>query len=505
MMSIPPTIEPQHTSLHLGAYDDRLLGKSVQGRHLVQHSGQVQAGDIFIALGSTGADGSAFISEAFARGASAALFDPAIGSNPGAHPAAIPIRQLGRHLGDITNEFYGKPSEQLNVVGVTGTNGKTSTVQMLVQAWQHLGVRAGSIGTLGAGLPGSFTATGLTSPPVSQTQRFLAEFLTAGAAAAAIEVSSHALVQQRVAGVQLRTAVFTNLTREHLDYHHSLENYAAAKGLLFTQAGLEHAVINLDDPVGRAFAATQAAHLRVIGVSSQGAPDATITAQDIALTPNGITFTLGIAGSSTPITSPLLGRFNVDNLLAVAGVLLAEGRTLSEIASCLQQLTPVFGRMNRIAGNADAPQVIIDYAHTPDALEQSLRALTEHATGRIITVFGCTGDRDRGKRPEMATIAERYSAQVIVTDDDLHHEDGAAIFADIRRGFAHPERVTEIHDRASAIAAALAQATPADIVLIAGKGHEAVQYVGAEARPYSDTETVTRLLAERRQNSPEAP
>ncbi|MFC4224524.1 UDP-N-acetylmuramoyl-L-alanyl-D-glutamate--2,6-diaminopimelate ligase [Lysinibacter cavernae] len=489
-------------NLSLGDYDPRLAGTQILGFRLVQNSRNVQPGDIFVALGSTGADGSAFIDHAMNQGASAALYDPALfaasGSGNELPETAYAIRDLRAQLGRIADDFYGHPSEDLTMVGVTGTNGKTSVVQLISQAWNALDVPSASIGTLGAGPYGAIDVqTGLTTPPVTQVHELLASFKTQGVDAVAIEVSSHALEQGRVAGAHFDIAVFTNLTRDHLDYHLTMERYAAEKAKIFTLDGVSTAVINLDDPYGRNYFTGVASVLRRIGVSSHGHADATIRTNDVRLTPDGIECTLEIDGLTYPFVSGLIGRFNIDNLLACAGVLFAQGIDPAVIVETLSALKPVFGRMNRIQPDPSLPLVIVDYAHTPDALEQSLTALREHSHGRIITIFGCTGDRDRGKRPEMARIAEALSDVVIVTDDDVHHEDGDLILDDIRPGFERPGDVLEQRDRGLAIAEGISRAEAGDIVLIAGKGHESAMVVGDDLVSFSDTETATRLLGER--------
>ncbi|GAA3584583.1 UDP-N-acetylmuramoyl-L-alanyl-D-glutamate--2,6-diaminopimelate ligase [Klugiella xanthotipulae] len=492
-MSITPV-----RALDLGRYDPRLAGRSISGHRLVQNSRAVIHGDIFVALGSTGADGSTFIGDAIARGASAVLYDASVAVGHEFSDHTHGVHNLHDQLGQIADDFYACPSASLTLVGVTGTNGKTSAVQLISQAWHRLGIPSASIGTLGAGLYGDISInTGLTTPPVTQIHELLAEFRDEGVTHVAIEVSSHALEQNRAAGVKFDTAVFTNLTRDHLDYHHTMSAYAAEKAKIFRLSGVRNAVINLDDPYGDEFYRAEAAHLVRIGLSSRGHADAMIRADGVQLTAQGITCTLTIGHRSFPLHSSLLGRFNVDNLLSCAGVLHAQGVSADTIVTTLGTLQPVFGRMNRIQPDPSLPLVIVDYAHTPDALRQSLSALAEHASGRILTVFGCTGDRDRGKRPEMARIAEDSSDLVIVTDDDVHHEDGDRILDDIRPGFQRPEAVVEERNRAKAIAYAIAHAGPADIVLIAGKGHESYQVVGEKRVGFSDTACAEQLLQKR--------
>jgi UDP-N-acetylmuramoyl-L-alanyl-D-glutamate--2,6-diaminopimelate ligase len=383
-------------------------------------------------------------------------------------------------------------------------------VQLLAQAWTLRGRRAGTVGTLGVGLYGQAVPTGFTTPLVLQLHRSLAHLREQGADAVAMEVSSHALDQGRVDGVHFDVAVFTNLTRDHLDYHGTMDAYGAAKAKLFAWPGLRAAAINLDDAFGRdlharlaAGAASGAAgELRVIGLSSRGEAAADVRAEDIALDLGGLGFVLRIGAEAMPVRSPLLGRFNIDNLLAVAGALHALGEPLSQIATTLAALQPVHGRMNRLGGDGRLPLVVIDYAHTPDALQQALSSLRAHAAARLICVFGCGGDRDRGKRPQMAAIAEQGADVAIVTDDNPRTESGDAIVADILAGFSNSARAAEgrvlvERDRAAAISRAIGSAGPHDIVLIAGKGHEPYQEIDGVQYPFDDTAIAHAVLEAR--------
>src|SRR5690606_8076867 len=315
-----------------------------------------------------------------------------------------------------------------------------------------------------------------------------------GASHVAMEVSSHALDQGRVDAVAFRIAVFTNLTRDHLDYHGSMEAYGEAKARLFAWPGLQAVVINLDDPFGLRLHQGVSAGLRRIGVSSRGAAGASLRAEDVRLQPDGLHFRLVEQGESQAVVSHLLGRFNVDNLLAVAGVLRALGWPLAEVAAMLPRLSPVGGRMSRVGGGAGQPLVVVDYAHTPDALQQALASLREHTRGHLTCVFGCGGERDAGKRPQMAAIAEAGADRVIVTDDNPRGEDGDAIVAAILAGFTRPEAVRVQRDRARAIREAVAAAALGDVVLVAGKGHEAYQEVGGQRFPFDDLQVAAAAL-----------
>jgi UDP-N-acetylmuramoyl-L-alanyl-D-glutamate--2,6-diaminopimelate ligase len=464
---------------------------------LVQDSRAIRPGDAFVAIAGFGAHGLNFVDVAKQAGVAAILFEPPAPVDIPAPADAIAVPNLRARLGELGDRFHDHPSQAMTVVGVTGTNGKTSTVQLLTQAWALRGMRNGSIGTLGAGLYGEVVPTGFTTPLVLQLHALLAQLRDAGAQAVAMEVSSHALDQGRVDGVHFDVAVFTNLTRDHLDYHGDMQAYGAAKAKLLAWPGLRTAVVNLDDAYGRELRAALPAGTHTIGLSSRGA-QADVRAENVVLDAAGIGFDLIVGDERASVQSPLLGRFNVDNLLAVAGALHALGGNADAIASTLSRLQPVAGRMNRLGGDHAMPLVVIDYAHTPDALEQALSSLRAHAQGRLVCVFGCGGERDVGKRPQMAAIAEAGADLVIVTDDNPRGEDGDTIVADILKGFSRPDAVLVQRDRAAAIARAIGTASASDIVLIAGKGHEPYQEVAGVRHPFDDTAVARALLQERR-------
>ena len=469
---------------------------------LVQDSRVVASGDAFVAMLPArqevpSSHGMHFVDQARARGAGAILFEPPLPDGLEAPADAISVPGLSARLGAMADTFHGHPSRAMTMVGVTGTNGKTSTVQLLAQAWVLRGVRSGSIGTLGAGLYGAVVPTGFTTPLVLQLHALLAQLRDAGAQAVAMEVSSHALDQGRVDGVHFDVAVFTNLTRDHLDYHGDMQAYGAAKAKLLAWPGLRAAVVNLDDAYGRELRAALPADTHTIGLSSRGG-QADVRAENVLLDAAGIGFDLIVGDERASVQSLLLGRFNVDNLLAVAGALHALGETAEAIASTLSRLQPVAGRMNRLGGDNAMPLVVIDYAHTPDALEQALSSLRAHAQGRLVCVFGCGGERDVGKRAQMAAIAEAGADLVIVTDDNPRGEDGDAIVADILKGFDRPDAVLVQRDRAAAIARAIGTASSSDIVLVAGKGHEPYQEIAGVRHPFDDTAVARALLQERR-------
>lgn len=477
----------------IGAEAGAHAGVRVHGLEL--DSRAIRAGEAFVALQGANAHGITFAPAALAQGASVVLADaPAPPAFSSLQPV-VWLPQLRQRVGAIAARFHGDPSRQLRVVGVTGTNGKTSTVQLLAQAIERLGRRAASIGTLGAGLYGQIEAGERTTPDAIRVQALLARFRDAGADHVAMEVSSHALEQGRVNAVHFAVAVFTNLTRDHLDYHGSMQAYGAAKARLFGWDGLAHAVINIDDAFGRELAAgvPNAVSLLRTGVDSA---DADVRAENLRLDTRGFAFDLVTPWGRAPLQSALLGRFNVANLLGVIATLGALGFAFDAIVDAARELQPVSGRMGRLGGTGQ-PLVVIDYAHTPDALEQALATLRAHCEGRLICVFGCGGERDAGKRPLMGAIAERLADAIIVTDDNPRSENGDSIVAQIVAGLQHPQQVRIQRDRALAIAAALDQAQAGDIVLIAGKGHEPYQEIGGRKFDFDDSLVAAQLLERR--------
>lgn len=461
---------------------------------LTLDSRQVGPGEAFIALRGTRAHGIAFAAEAVARGAALVLAEgPAVaGFTPGV--PVLWIDHLHAHVGELAARFYGHPARALRVIGVTGTNGKTSTVQLITQALARLGHAAASIGTLGAGLYGQLHEGERTTPDAISVQRLLAQFREQGARYVAMEVSSHALEQGRVGAVDFEVAAFTNLTRDHLDYHGTMEAYGAAKAKLFAWPTLKAAAVNVDDAFGRALAARLPAGLRTLRTSIAAEAPAEIVASSIVTSAEGLAFELRTPWGTHAIRSALLGRFNVENLLTVVACLGALGESFERIADTVRALVPINGRMNRLGGDGHRPLVVVDYAHTPDALEQALHAVRAHCAGRLICVFGCGGERDAGKRPQMGAIAERLADLAIVTDDNPRGEDGDAIVAQILGGMRRPTTVER--DRASAIALAIAQAGADDVVLIAGKGHETYQEGAAGKRPFDDLAVARAVLAQ---------
>ncbi|MAB43015.1 MAG: UDP-N-acetylmuramoyl-L-alanyl-D-glutamate--2,6-diaminopimelate ligase [Pseudomonadales bacterium] len=459
----------------------------IQG--LALDSRRVKAGDLFLACAGRQHDGRRHIEQAVAAGAVAVAFEPDGFSAPALAVPMLAVSGLHQQLSTLADRFYGQPSATLQVVGITGTNGKTSVSQMLAQALNQLGSRCGVIGTLGSGFPDALIDHGMTTPDALAVQRQLASLQAEGARQVAMEVSSHALDQQRVAAVRFAVGVFTNLSRDHLDYHGSMQAYGEAKAELFKRP-LKAAVINLDDRFGRELAAGCACP--VIGFSLQDS-SAALYCADVQSDSLGLSARLFIQGKEFNLRSPLLGRFNLSNLLAVLGSLLALGVDADAALAQVASLLPPAGRMQRLGGGA-LPLVVVDYAHTPDALEKALVALHEHAAGRVICVFGCGGDRDNGKRPLMARIAEQHAAKVVVTDDNPRTEASAQIIEQVCQGAEHPQALTVIPNRAQAIAQTIAAAQAGDVILLAGKGHENYQEIDGVRHPFSDIEQAGQAL-----------
>lgn len=475
---------------------------------LTQDSRAVRAGDVFVALDGAHAHGIIFAPMAAERGAAAVLAEklaPATGKEGAQAPESVAgspsplpvpvvwIENLRGQLGEIAARFFGHPSQSMTLIGVTGTNGKTSTVQLLAQALAALGHCVATIGTLGAGLQGALQSGERTTPDVISVHALLAQFRDAGATHVAMEVSSHALDQGRVDAVEFDVAVFTNLTRDHLDYHGTMQAYGAAKAKLFSWPGLGAAVINTDDAFGRELAASLPSSVQRLRYAVDN-DDAELHATDVRTDIDGLNFRLRSPWGSGAVSSRLLGQFNVANLMAVAGSLGALEVPFAQVCETLQSLDPVAGRMHRLGGG-DCPLVVVDYAHTPDALQQALVTLRAHCEGKLICVFGAGGERDAGKRPQMGAIAETHADVCIVTDDNPRGEDGDAIVAAILTGFAHPSRASVERDRARAIELGLSIAQAGDVVLVAGKGHEAYQESAGVRRPFDDAAVAGTILA----------
>ncbi|MNF31339.1 UDP-N-acetylmuramoyl-L-alanyl-D-glutamate--2,6-diaminopimelate ligase [compost metagenome] len=462
-------------------------------RELTLDSRKVRPGDLFLAVPGSQQDGRVHIADAIARGAAAVAYEaegaPAMTASSA---ELLAIKGLAGQLSAIAGRFYGEPSRGLHLVGITGTNGKTSVSQLLAQALDLLGERCGIVGTLGNGFYNALALGRHTTPDPIGVQATLADLKNAGARAVAMEVSSHGLHQGRVTALAFDVAVFTNLSRDHLDYHGSMDAYGDAKAALFAWPGLRCRVLNLDDPFGRELA--RAEHdSRLISYSLED-PAAYLYCRDARFDEQGVRVKLVTPRGEGNVRSALLGRFNLSNLLAVVGALLGMDYPLDEILKVLPQLQGPVGRMQRLGG-AEQPLVVVDYAHTPDALEKVLEALRPHVKGRLLCLFGCGGERDRGKRPLMAAVVERLADGVLVTDDNPRGEAPEQIFSDIRAGFAAPERVQFVHGRGQAIAQLIAAVSPADVLVLAGKGHEDYQEINGVRQPFSDLVEAGKALA----------
>lgn len=450
----------------------------------------LKPGELFLAVRGSRSHGLLHAAQAVDHGAAAILYEPEPGlALPVVPVPLIPVPDLRRFAGVLADHFHGQPSTGLKLIGVTGTNGKTSVVQLIGQALSRLGYAAATLGTLGAGPVGALVPGSRTTPDAPTIQAWLARMRDAGITHVAMEVSSHALDQHRVAGLRFHTAVYTNLSHDHLDYHGSMEAYFQAKSRLFRWPDLKVAVVNQDDSWGRRLA-PKAAALYPYGFAAE----ALIRGHALQLQPDGLHFAVETPWGALSVQSRLLGTFNASNLLAVIATLLGLGVPLKELAMLLPTLEPVQGRMNRLGGGA-LPLVVVDYAHTPDALEQALCSLRAHTSGRLIVVFGCGGERDRAKRPLMGAIAVRLADAVIVTDDNPRGEDGDRIVAEILAGMPERERVAVERDRALAIHQAVREAAVGDLVLIAGKGHEATQESQGVQYPFDDVELARDALA----------
>ena len=444
----------------------------------------VVPGDLFIAVKGTQTDGAQYIAQAIEKGAVAILLEQNMVSADWAVPV-IALPELSEYVSDIAGVFYGQPSQQMPVTAITGTNGKTTCSQLLAQLFELLGESSGFIGTLGYGLSGNglnTKDTGLTTPDAVSVQRILAELKDAGAKRIAMEVSSHSLVQRRIAGLQIDTAVFTNLTRDHLDYHGNLNSYAAAKARLFAMAGLKNAVINIDDNVGRLILVNLDPLVNGISYSVEN-HSADIHCDRISISASGIDAEVVTPWGRGQLKSSLLGKFNLANLLAVIGAAGMQGFALDKILQAAASLTAVSGRMELVDANV-LPVVVIDYAHTPDALEKALQALRNHCQGELWVVFGCGGDRDIGKRAEMGKVADHRADNIVVTSDNPRTESPEKIIDQVLLGITRD--VSVVVDRRDAIRTAIKDAQPNDVILIAGKGHEDYQILGAQRLPFSD-------------------
>jgi UDP-N-acetylmuramoyl-L-alanyl-D-glutamate--2,6-diaminopimelate ligase len=475
---------------------------------LVVDSREVQPGDVFAAYQGHAADGRDFIEAAVNAGAAAVLMQAGLGTPAAVAKSRVPVlavADLARVVGSIADDFYGRPSLSLRVAGVTGTNGKTTVANWLAQCYEALGEPSGVIGTLGIGRLNQIVATKNTTPDGAALHAALAMLRTQGAKAVAMEVSSHALDQRRVAGLRFDSAVFTNLSQDHLDYHHTLAAYGEAKAKLFTDYPTRHRIINADDIFGAQLIARKFPQTVSYGLDGGLVRGRLLTPRDVRTTASsGLMLRIESPWGEFEIATDLIGRFNAYNLLAVAATLLAQGFNPAAVADALAGVQAAPGRMQRISIAADPavvplPRVFVDYAHTPDALEKAIDALRQSTRGKLIVVFGCGGDRDRSKRPQMGAIAASHADGVIVTSDNPRTEHAQLIIDQIIAGIETSQRahVGVVPDRGRAIAYAVEAASTDDSILIAGKGHEDYQEIMGLRHHFSDVEVAQAALIRR--------
>jgi UDP-N-acetylmuramoyl-L-alanyl-D-glutamate--2,6-diaminopimelate ligase len=469
---------------------------------LTLDSREVRPGSLFFALPGRTVHGLKFAAEAAARGAGVVLWEPGAEVAPPKLPSAVfaaAIPGLKDLVGRIADRFFNWPSAHLRITGITGTNGKTTCAYLLAQCLERLGSQAAYMGTIGWGRVASLERPTLTTPDVVTLHRELAQLRAAGVREVAMEVSSQALDQHRVDAVRFHMAAFTNLSRDHLDYHETMAAYGAAKAQLFDVPDLKHIVLNVGDAFGRECARKLAGRVPLtavwIGAGDSGwLAESELRATRVNLGQRGVSMQLDGSFGKAEVATRLLGRFNAENALVVIACLLSLDVPLAEAARVLAECVPPPGRMEVVApGVLDKPMAVVDYAHTPDALAKALGALREHCQGALWCVFGCGGDRDPGKRSLMGAIADEAADRIIVTDDNPRSENPQAITRDIVSGIK-AKAVRVIHDRGEAIGTALREAGAGDVVLIAGKGHEDYQIYGATRRSFSDRHEAERHL-----------
>ena len=462
--------------------DVEITGLSIDSR-------RVAKGDLFFAYPGVTCDGRDYVDDAVSRGACLVLYEAeGCAIPPKASVPVVPLPALRKKVGIIAERFFDKPGKELFIVGITGTNGKTSCAHLLAQAFSSLGVKSGLVGTLGWGFVDELHKNPLTTPDPVSLHHMLRTLQARGATHVCMEVSSHALAQGRVSGVCFDAALFTNLSHDHLDYHDNLEDYANAKAQLFESTTLRFAVINGDDEFGQDLIGRVKAPTWTFGLDHGD-----VTTSKIKAGVAGLNLALESPAGAIDVRARLIGRLNIHNVLAVAAVLLADGSSSATVAQAIDCLDPVPGRMELFQkGKSYEPSVVVDYAHTPDALERALTSVREHCLGRVWCVFGCGGDRDRVKRPLMGAIAERLADEVVVTDDNPRHEVARSITDQIVAGMTQIPHV--INDRVRAIEWAIEHAAKDDWVLVAGKGHETTQQVGDSFLEMDDRSIVSECL-----------
>lgn len=475
------------------------LKSQVNIAHMTADSRRVQTGSLFVAYKGDANDGRAYIAQAIASGASAVMWEQeGFTWNADWKVPNQPIRGLRQAVGDVASEFYGKPSDQLWMVGVTGTNGKTTCSHWLAQAFNALGRQSAVVGTLGNGLLNDLSKTSNTTPDSIVLHGLLADYLAQKVNVVAMEVSSHGLDQGRVNGVAFDIAVFTNLTRDHLDYHGDMQAYGDAKAKLFAWNGLKTAVLNRDDAFGADLAAKLAAQGKSVmtyGLNKDFLGKNDIAVNSMQLNDTGMRLDVTTPKGAATICANVIGQFNAYNLIAVLATLLVSDIALVDAVKAISTIKPVAGRMQQ-CGGGNQPLIVVDYAHTPDALEQVLKSLSEQLAqdSQLICVFGCGGDRDKGKRPLMGKVSSSLASRVIVTSDNPRDESAASIIQAVMAGAN--QRMESIENRADAIKQAIKTAKKGDVVLIAGKGHEDYQEIAGVKYPFNDMQVAQEALRE---------
>ena len=468
-------------------------------------SRKIGRGDMFIAIAGETVNGMTFINAAIENNAAAVVWDASTEADAiqvnwrktgsGQDVPVIAIPDLKQNAGMLADRFYGKPSETISVCGITGTNGKTSCSHFIAQVMSS-DAPCGLMGTLGSGIYPDLKETGYTTPDAISCHQWLADIRSHNAKYAVMEVSSHALIQGRVNGIRFENALFTNLSHEHLDFHGDMDSYSMAKAKLFHFPGLRNAIINIDDEAGRKISDTLPATVHCVRYGMNNKFKADVSGSDLKLSQDGLSMYVRTPWGEGHLTSSLIGRFNASNLLAVLSASLLQGIEFDVALERLKHIESVPGRMQRLGGD-NMPLIVVDYAHTPDALEQALSSLREHTEGNLWCVFGCGGDRDKRKRSQMGSIAENRADYIVLTNDNPRSEDPASIIEDIRKGISDSAQLKVESDRHNAIHYAIQQAHAGDVILIAGKGHENYQLIGNTKYPFNDVEEAMQQLEAR--------
>jgi UDP-N-acetylmuramoyl-L-alanyl-D-glutamate--2,6-diaminopimelate ligase len=468
---------------------------------IASDSRKIGEGDLFLACAGASGHGLDYVADVTRARAAAIAWDSTTGAAPTASSETImlSVPDLGQHLGEIANRFYDFPSKAMHVVGVTGTNGKTTVAWLIAQCLEHLGQRCAYLGTLGSGIGEIEAGDGMTTPAAVELHGRFADFRDQGAMHAAMEVSSHALAQNRVDGVFFDSVLFTNLSRDHLDYHGDMQSYAETKAGLFSATNPEHRVINVDSDFGTELADRFGQDAVIVSTDTARAATQEAHVFVSSVDPNEFGSVVRVRSSwgDGEFALPLLGDFNVENAVIVLAFLLEQGVSMTHACETLSQVSAPPGRLQRVVSAANLPRVYVDYAHTPAAIQVALNALRVHCKGKLCCVFGCGGDRDAGKRPLMAQAAEELADRIVITNDNPRTEAPEAIIADVVAGLDNAKAAVIIEDRGAAIAWAIATAGPDDVVLLAGKGHEDYQLLGTERLDFSDYTVAAANLAKR--------